>query len=120
MSVIDYDKNIVDWDYKEGVWTPDYALPSIEFFVHVWQKAETVQDVIDTFWHAFKNDSRFKHIYGGDPVHYGGEGYRLFLSRENLLARVARWRRKGVPLKMIKKAKDKTQLNRLIAMASAA
>ena len=86
MAVINYKKEQVSFDYKVGWETTNWAIPSIEFFIHVWQRANTLQDVSDTVEHAFE-------------AHGCEERYRLVDS--GISARAARWRAKGVALQRL-------------------
>ena len=62
MSVINYDQNLVEWNYHEPQWSaePGTASPAIEFFIHVWQRANTIKDVEDTFRHAFERSGMYR------------------------------------------------------------
>jgi len=99
MAVINYNKSLVEfktqggWAYNPGVgrsqWTDTYrAIAEIRFFIHVWQRSACVQDVVDTLHEAHLTsdiDGRVK----------------LAADKYNVLARAARWRTKGVPLKRL-------------------
>ena len=87
MAVINYRKEYVGFDYKNAYWSgTNWAIPSVEFFIHVWQRANSVRDVRDTLEHAFE-------------VHGKSKKYELVLNA--ISSRAARWRSKGVPLKTL-------------------
>jgi hypothetical protein len=100
MAIINYKKEYVSFDYKNDnlLWDGsggDWVIPSIEFFIHVWQRANSLKDVRDTFEHAFE-------AHGNSETHV--------LSLRAISSRAARWRGKGVPLKTL------TQTNTLGAL----
>ena len=95
MAIINYKKEYVSFDYRVSY--PDYAVPSIEFFIHVWQRANNLQDVKDTFEHAFE-------------IH-GNAKYSLLL--DAISSRACRWRDKGVELQYLGKTSSLDALKRL-------
>ena len=98
MAVINYKKEYVSFDYKEG-WSNDpWAIPSIEFFIHVWQRASNLKDVVDTFEQAFQ-------------MHGNTERHRLLL--DAISSRASRWRDKGVELQYLGKTSSLDALKRL-------
>jgi len=51
MAIIDYKEEQVGWDYKGSDWYDvEYAYPTIEFFIHVWQNSNSVVDVKQTLF----------------------------------------------------------------------
>ena len=90
MTVINYREELVDFEYNGR----DEYNPTIKFFIHVWQRAECLQDAIDTFEDAFQS-------WAGD---YNGK-IHLQSAPWAIRARATRWRSKGIPLQHLR---DKT------------
>jgi hypothetical protein len=90
MAVINYNKDLVGFTLKEA-WCSDsrVATPTIKFFIHVWQKATCLQDVVDTLQEA--------HLTSAVDGRY-----KLIADKYNVCARATRWRKKGIPLKRMR------------------
>jgi hypothetical protein len=143
MSVINYDQNLVEWNYYPSHWTgePGTASPGIEFFIHVWQRANTIKDIEDTFRHAFEKSKMYRendvvdvksHWYNWRFYHDRSTGWGKEFGKTSVhsryvlpdsygvhSARASRWRKKGVPLQNMKKREGITaRLARLAKMES--
>ena len=90
MAVINYKEEYVSFDYRASPWFDESptAVPSIEFFIHIWQRAKTLQDVTDTVEHAYA-------AHCPDQLKY----YEL--RNDFVSSRAARWRRKGIELQRL-------------------
>jgi hypothetical protein len=91
MAVINYNKDLVGFTLKEAWYSDcvDTATPTIKFFIHVWQKAACLQDVVDTLQEA--------HLTSAVDGRY-----KLIADKYNVRARATRWRKKGIPLKSLR------------------
>jgi|7_EtaG_2_1085326.scaffolds.fasta_scaffold97635_2 hypothetical protein len=99
MAVINYRKELVSFDKK--IYTcGTYYSPAIKFFIHVWQRATCLQDVLDTFSDAFETS-----LQPSNNDH-------LELNGESVKGRASRWRRKGIPLKKLSRVETFDYLKR--------
>ncbi len=102
MAVIDYKEEYVSFDYRDSWFGCDdaSAVPSIEFLIHVWQRAKTLQDVTDTIKYAYAACCA-AHLK------------RHELRNDFVSERAARWRRKGVELQRFAYVNSLADLKRL-------
>jgi hypothetical protein len=93
MAIINYDQEHVKFDRKVGSWGSP-AVPSLKFFIHVWQRGQSIEDVLETFEHVYQKEYKTpgKLNEGWSSVH-------------NARMRAKRWRTDGVPLHYLPRSK---------------